>query len=61
MRRRDFISAIAGVTAWPLAARAQRPVMPVVGFVTPATSDLFSQNVRQRLGELAIKRRNVAR
>ena len=32
MRRRDFISVIAGATAWPLAARGQ-PAMPVVGYL----------------------------
>jgi putative ABC transport system substrate-binding protein len=65
MRRREFISAIAGVTAWPLAARAQRPVMPVVGFVTPAEAEASISNLlaafRQGLAEAGyVEGKNLA-
>jgi putative ABC transport system substrate-binding protein len=55
MRRRDFIKGIAGSTAaWPLAARAQQPVTPVIGFLAGGLASAseapvagFRQGLRQ--------------
>jgi putative tryptophan/tyrosine transport system substrate-binding protein len=46
MRRREFIFTVGGAVAWPLAARAQRAMIPVVGFLHPTSPDIAVDRLR---------------
>jgi len=64
VNRREVISLIGGAVAWPLAARAQQPGMPVVGFLNVASPEGYRPMVtafRQGLQESGyVEGRNVA-
>jgi putative tryptophan/tyrosine transport system substrate-binding protein len=54
MQRREFITLVGGAAGWPLAARTQQPVMPVVGFLTslgrnerPNLREAFRRGLRE--------------
>jgi len=65
IRRREFVSTpLGGAATWPLAARAQRPVIPVIGYLHSASSAPYSHLVgafRQSLREAGyVEGENVA-
>jgi len=65
MRRREFITLMAGSAAWPFTAQAQQPVMPVVGYLSTGTPQTDAEPYlipfRQGLNTLGyVEGRNVA-
>src|SRR5437899_1087911 len=54
MRRREFLTVLGAAAAWPLAARAQHPALPVVGYVNGGAADaaaIYTAAFRKGLGQ----------
>jgi putative tryptophan/tyrosine transport system substrate-binding protein len=64
MKRREFIAGLGGVMAWSLTARAQQPVLPLIGYLGPESPRPFASRLaafRDGLAEIGyVEGRNVA-
>src|SRR5262245_50502842 len=63
IRRREFITLLGGAAeAWPLAARAQQPTMPVVAFIHGGAAEplgAYAGGFRKGLGEVGFREGNI--
>ena len=63
-RRKFLATLLGGAAAWPLAARAQQPAMPVIGFLSPGSPEADTNRmngVRRGLAEIGyVEGQNVA-
>jgi putative tryptophan/tyrosine transport system substrate-binding protein len=62
MRRRQFIAGLGGAVAWPLAARAQQPAVPTIGYLHAGSPNAnLEAAFRKGLNEMGfVDGRNVA-
>ncbi len=64
MSRRKFVAGLVSAAAWPITARAQRAAVPLIGYLSAGSPDVFAERLhafRQSLQEAGfVEGRNVA-